>query len=179
MNAAEGDWPHVPAGALAEIRRELGKLYSELDQAVATAGPICELSGRCCRFREHGHTLFLSAPEAVLLLADAPPPARPLDDGATCPWQDARGHCLARAARPVGCRVYYCDPAFGDKISQLSEQFLTRLKELVRRYGWPWNYAPLHRHLRAAWDTARESHDNAALPLGEKAPESSSRSLFS
>ena len=37
---------------------------------------------------------------------------RPLDQGATCPWQDSRGHCTAREARPLGCRVYYCDPAF-------------------------------------------------------------------
>ena len=51
-------------------------------------GPVCELSGRCCRFHEYGHTLFLPLPEAAVLIADAPPPGRDLDDGDSCPWQD-------------------------------------------------------------------------------------------
>ena len=74
------------------FRDALRALYAELDAEVAAArARSAELSGRCCRFAEYDHTLFLSAPEAALLLADAPPPSRPLDDGATCPWQDARG----------------------------------------------------------------------------------------
>ena len=132
------------------IRGELLALYAELDQTVAAHGPNCELSGRCCRFKEHGHTLFLSAPEAALLLADAPEPIRQLDDGQTCPWQDHHGRCTARGARPLGCRVYFCDPTFWDLAPQLSEEFLTRLKQLAKRHHWPWNYAPLHRHLNQA-----------------------------
>lgn len=133
------------------LREGLKALYADLDAAVAQAGPTCALSGRCCRFEEYGHTLFLSAPEAALLLADAPPPVRPLDDGATCPWQDDRGRCHAREARPLGCRVYFCDPAFdGEPAHALSEAFLARLKRLAGSLGLPWNYAPLHRHLRAA-----------------------------
>src|SRR5262249_44723991 len=83
---------------LSRYREQLRALYAALDEAVAGFGPTCRLSGRCCRFAEYGHTLFLSAPEAELLLADAPPPARPLDDGATCPWQDTLGRCTARDA---------------------------------------------------------------------------------
>jgi hypothetical protein len=133
---------------LTEIRRELKGLYKELDLAVAASGPVCRLSGRCCRFHEYGHTLFLSAPEAAVLAADAPRPAGPIDDGQTCPWQDARGRCTARDARPVGCRIYYCDPAFQSRAAELSEYYLGRLKRLAQRHGWPWNYAPLHHHLR-------------------------------
>ena len=33
---------------------------------------------------------------------------------------------------------------------ELSETFLARLKQLARRHDWPWNYAPLHQHLRQA-----------------------------
>ena len=97
---------------LAAIRDELHSLYRELDLAVAETGPVCVVSGRCCRFKEYGHTLFLSAPEALLLAADAPRPDGPTDDDQRCPWQDAHGQCTARAARPLGCRVYFCDPAF-------------------------------------------------------------------
>ena len=132
------------------LREELSALYDALDQAVAVHAPSCALSGRCCRFREYGHMLFLSEPEAVLLVADAPRPIRPLDAGESCPWQDQSGRCTARAARPLGCRVFFCDPRFESTASALSETFLTRLKQLCEIKGWPWNYAPLHQHLEEA-----------------------------
>lgn len=137
------------------VRDPLRALYAELDADVAAAGPRCDVSGRCCRFEQYGHTLFLSAPEAALLRADAPPPARPLDDGATCPWQDGRGRCTARDARPLGCRVYFCDPAYQDRGRELAERYVGRLKRLTESRGWPWAYAPLHRHLHAAPDGGR------------------------
>ncbi len=132
------------------VRQPLRVLYGDLDAAVARFGPSCELSGRCCRFAEYEHTLFLSAPEMAILLADAPPPSRPLDDGATCPWQDLKGRCSAREARPLGCRVYYCDPSYQDQAPGLTEAFLGRMKRLVDELQLPWNYAPLHHHLRQA-----------------------------
>jgi hypothetical protein len=132
----------------ASFREPLRQLYGEVDREIRRLGPVCELSGRCCRFDEYGHTLFLSAPEAALLIADAPPPSRPLDDGATCPWQNSLGHCTARDARPIGCRVYFCDPTYQPHAPGVSEAFIGRLKALVNRFGLPWNYAPLHRHLR-------------------------------
>ena len=134
----------------AAFRAELMALYDELDAEVRRLGPVCNLSGLCCRFGEYGHTLFLSAPEAALLVADSPPPARPVDDGATCPWQDLQGRCTARGARPLGCRIYFCDPAFQPEGSIVGEAFITRLKSLVDRLGLPWDYAPLHRHLLRA-----------------------------
>ena len=36
---------------------------------MAQLGPVCQLSGRCCRFKEYGHTLFVSTAEVRLLLA--------------------------------------------------------------------------------------------------------------
>lgn len=133
----------------------LRALYADLDAAVAHLGPVCALSGRCCRFAEYGHTLFVSAPEVSLLLADAPAPARPLDDGETCPWQDTLGRCTARGARPLGCRVYFCDPAYQTLAPEVSETFIARLKRLAEEYDLPWNYAPLHRHLWQAYEQGR------------------------
>ena len=64
------------------LRRQVLQLYEEVDAAVAAAGPVCVASGRCCRFKEYGHTLFLSNLEAEVLLHDAPPydpePSRPI-----------------------------------------------------------------------------------------------------
>ncbi len=153
----------LDARELAEARGALRQLYQNLDSEVASRGPTCWLSGRCCRFAEAGHTLFVSAPEAAVLVADAPRPSRPLDDGASCPWQDDHGRCTAREARPLGCRVYYCDPMFGDRAAaELSERFLGRLKRLADRLGLPWDYAPLHRHLAVAATDGRL--DPAATP---------------
>jgi hypothetical protein len=142
--------PPLSPDALAEIRDKLTALYRELDDAVAMMGPVCQLSGRCCRFKDYGHTLFLSAPEAQLLVADAPQPPGQLDNGESCPWQDARGRCTARDARPLGCRVFCCDPSFESLAPELSETFLARLKQLASRHDRLWNYAPLHQHLRQA-----------------------------
>jgi hypothetical protein len=136
--------------ALSTVRAELQSLYRDLDRAVAEHQPACTLSGRCCKFKEYDHTLFLSAPEAVLLVADAGPPSRPLDDGATCPWQDERGRCTAREARPLGCRVFYCDPRYAPAMPGITEAFLARLKRLAERHSWPWDYARLHQHLEQA-----------------------------
>jgi hypothetical protein len=133
---------------LDRFRAALRGLYAELDAEIARLEPACALSGRCCRFEEYGHTLFLSAPEADLLLAEAPAPTRPLDEGATCPWQDARGRCTAREARPLGCRVYFCDPSYQPHAPDLSERFIAQLKRLVADHNLDWDYAPLHRHLR-------------------------------
>jgi Fe-S-cluster containining protein len=137
------------------FRDDLRLIYDDQEAEVARAGPVCDLSGRCCRFAEYGHTLFVSAPEFALLLADAPPPVRPLDDGETCPWQDGSGRCSARDARPLGCRVYFCDPCYQERAHALSEEFLARLKRLTEDGDLPWDYAPLHRHLLAARASGR------------------------
>ncbi len=139
-------------------RAELAALYAELDREVARFGPSCELSGRCCRFKEYGHTLFVSTAEVRLLLEQAPAPQRPLDRGESCPWQDQRGRCTARAARPLGCRVYFCDPMYQHAGEEISERFIGQLKQLTETHGLPWNYAPLHHHLE-------RERDRGAFPI--------------
>lgn len=142
-----------PAGdsdGIGRLRAGLRAIYGDLEAELARLGPSCLLSGRCCRFEEYGHTLFVSAPEMAILLADGPGPSRPLDGGQTCPWQDAAGRCTARDARPLGCRVYFCDPSYQPLAPEVSERFIGRLKRLTEDLGLPWHYAPLHRHLHAA-----------------------------
>jgi hypothetical protein len=128
-----------------ELRREVLELYREVDAAVARAGPVCVASGRCCRFKEYGHVLFLSNLEADVLLADAPPYEKPISPD-FCPFQKDQ-LCTAREPRPLGCRVYYCDPSYAETGNALTEQFLHRLKELAREHGIEWRYAPLHHFL--------------------------------
>ena len=141
-----------------EAYSELRELYDDLDLEVAELGPICQLSGRCCRFEEYGHTLFVSFLEVQYLLKHAPEPRRSLDRGQTCPWQDAQNRCQARGARPLGCRVYFCDPAYQDSGQELSERYINRLKRLTEKYSLLWNYGPFHRHLH-------KERDSGAFPI--------------
>jgi Fe-S-cluster containining protein len=132
----------------AEIRRRVLDLYKEVDQEVAAAGPVCVASGRCCRFKEYGHTLFVSNLEAEVLLATAPAFDRPVTED-YCPFQ--KGNlCTAREPRPLACRVYYCDPSYQETGNRISETYLHRLKELAASQGVQWEYAPLHRFLNEA-----------------------------
>jgi hypothetical protein len=129
------------------LRHQVLELYEQVDRDVAAAGPVCVASGRCCRFKEYGHTLFLSNLEAEVLLHDAP-----LYDLETvtpdfCPFQQG-DLCTARQPRPLGCRVYYCDPNYQSTCNEITETYLRRLKELARAYNVPWRYAPLHLFLR-------------------------------
>lgn len=91
--------------------------------------------------------LFLSSLEADVLLAGAPPYERPVSPD-FCPFQKDR-LCTARAPRPLGCRVYYCDPAYQETGNRITETYLRRLKELADAHGLEWHYAPLHHFLNA------------------------------
>jgi Fe-S-cluster containining protein len=125
-----------------ELRRQVLELYRQVDADVARAGPVCVASGRCCRFKEYGHTLFLSNLEAEALLAEAPPYEKPVSAD-FCPFQ--KGNlCTAREPRPLACRVYYCDPTYQETGNALSEEYLRRLKQLAEEFGLTWRYAPLH-----------------------------------
>ncbi len=126
-------------------RRKVRELYAEVDREVAAAGPLCIASGRCCRFKEYGHTLFLSNLEAEVLLHGAPPYDRPVTAD-YCPFQ--KGNlCTAREPRPLGCRVYYCDPSYQETGNRISEAYLRRLKDLADAEGIAWHYAPLQHFL--------------------------------
>jgi len=131
-----------------EGRRQVLDLYQEVDREVASAGPVCLASGRCCHFKEYGHVLFLSNLEADVLLAHAPAYKTPVTPD-FCPFQ--KGNlCTAREPRPLGCRVYYCDPNYQETGHAITEKYLRRLKELAREHGLEWQYAPLHVFLNHA-----------------------------
>src|SRR5262249_21055728 len=125
-----------------EVRRRVLELYNQVDRTVAAAGPVCVASGRCCRFKEHGHVLFLSNLEAEVLLANAPPYDRPVSAD-FCPFQKDN-LCTAREPRPLGCRIYFCDPSYQETSQRISEEYLQRLKALANEFNMTWRYAPLH-----------------------------------
>jgi hypothetical protein len=131
-----------------DLRDRVLAVYAEADAAVAAAGPRCDASGCCCRFKEYGHTLFVSGLEADVLLAAAPPYSKPVS-GDFCPFQ-VDNLCTARDPRPLGCRVYFCDPAYQDMGTAISDTYLRKLKALADEHGTGWRYAPLHYFLNEA-----------------------------
>ena len=94
-----------------------------------------------------------------MALADAPPYEPPVSPD-FCPFQ--KGNlCTAREPRPLGCRIYYCDPNYQETGNRITEEALHRLKQLAQDHGLEWHYAPLHHFLNAPGAAAART----ALPL--------------
>jgi len=138
--------PAVTPAAQTPLRDGLLAIYDDLAGEIAKSAPVCELSGRCCRFKDYGHTLFISRPEAALLLEQGLPENAVVDES-SCPFQ-VNGLCTARERRPLSCRVYYCDQKFAGTGEALSEKFISRLKRLHEETSTPWEYRPLHHFLK-------------------------------
>jgi hypothetical protein len=149
-----------------ELRAEVLQIYAEVDRAVAAAGPVCVASGRCCRFKEYGHVLYVSNLEADVLLAAAPPYEQPVTPD-YCPFQKDK-LCTAREPRPLGCRVYYCDPNYQETGNLLTEKYLQRLKELASAHGVEWRYAPLHQFLNEATESTPHGDPHALSALNHR-----------
>jgi hypothetical protein len=147
-----------------EVRREVMGVYAAVDAAVAAAGPRCDASGRCCRFTEYGHTLFLSHFEAELLLEAAPPYPQPVSRDA-CPFQ-VNNLCTARESRPLGCRIYFCDSSYEATGSRITEDAVLALKRTADDHGTGWRYAPLHVFLNEAPRAAAADTMTPAQPSG-------------
>ncbi len=146
-----------------DVRRAVREVYAATDAAVQTAGPRCDSSGRCCRFTEYGHTLFISQFEAELLLESAPAYDQPVTrDG--CPFQ-VDNLCTARDARPLGCRIYFCDPTYQETGNQITEDAIAQLKRIADEHDTGWRYAPLHVYLNEAKRPTAVSEDTIA-PIG-------------
>lgn len=123
-------------------------IYAWVDEQVQLAAPRCEISGRCCRFREYGHRLYISGVEADRLRQTQLPESNAGRDWnlltvrEQCPYQ-VQGRCEARTARPLGCRIFFCDPNYEQRATEITEEALQRLKYVHEQYGEPWEYREL------------------------------------
>jgi hypothetical protein len=151
------------AAARPEVLAAMQQLYVELDSRTALLPGVCWNRAECCRFGAYGHRLYVTALEVVYYLAmhrpelqpEATPPdstswapealhRRPLSvlsqqDVDVCPHA-SEGRCHARAGRPAGCRIFYCDPLARDWQGTLSEELLGRLRALHDELDVPYFY---------------------------------------
>lgn len=166
------------------VRAELERVYARLADATLERRPRCDASGRCCRFEEWGHRLYVTGLEAAYTVAglggadrqrtapmdrDAESAAsrtvslpqapdaqgsngggngRVLLDGAAlgravgsggCPFH-IDSLCGVHPIRPLGCRVYYCDPTAQDWQQAQSEAMLADIRAIHDRHGLEYRY---------------------------------------
>jgi hypothetical protein len=132
-----------------QFRAAVAELFERLDGQIAARKPVCTNRGACCRFGEYGHSLFVTAVElAYFLGADQQPRLAPTDRS-FCPYQQG-GVCAARAARPAGCRIFFCDPASQDWQPTQTEEVLRELAAIGERFDIPYAYVEWTDALRLA-----------------------------
>ena len=131
------------AAGRAEVREAVGRLYADVQTEVDARHPVCVVSGRCCRFEEFGHRLFVTTIELAAFLhgLDAQSSRRvsPPWDGTGCPFQ-AHKLCGVHPIRPFGCRMFFCDATSTEWQNQAYERFHARLKALHEELNVPYRY---------------------------------------
>lgn len=115
------------------------QFYHEVDQAIAAFAPHCQNRGLCCHFERFGHRLYVTAAEMAYFVRGLRDNWRASADRGSCPFQ-VGGLCVAREHRPLGCRIFHCDPAAQHWQNTEYERHLSRLKALSAKFGVPYSY---------------------------------------
>lgn len=123
-----------------EVYRELEAVYAELERELAELRPLCRTSGRCCKFKEFGHQLWTTGLELDYLIERAGAPEAAAEG--ICPYLKG-GLCSVRDHRMLGCRIYFCDPAYAEAMAPLYERYHRKIKDMHARYSIPYRYSEL------------------------------------
>ncbi len=130
-----------------QVSGELELVYAAVAREVGRRRPTCESSGRCCRFEAWGHRLYTTGLEAAVTMVSIDPALVPGERAVAdalarggCPFQPAT-LCEVHRHRPLGCRVYYCDPTAREWQHALSERMLREVRTIHDRHGVPYLYA--------------------------------------
>ncbi len=153
-----GDIAALAASWVAAAREEriaaaLEAVYAGIAGEVEARGPACWASGRCCNFERAGHRLYVTGLEAAytavraVRAADREPRGWSLTvldvdrarTGGGCPYQEGN-LCGAHAARPLGCRVYFCDRSAQAWQHGLSERAIAEVRALHDANGVEYRY---------------------------------------
>lgn len=174
------------AAVTPRIDAALRAFYEALDREITAGEATCWQSGACCRFdasfRNYVTGLeiawFVAQMGEPLQVPDAVEPAtrlpvlpsasgKPSPEGDPCPYQ-IDGLCSGHAVRPMGCRIYFCQPGTQQWQQHLYEHHLDALQALHEREGVTYSYMEWLTGLDAARQ-ARAGHQ--ATPAGPPACE--------
>jgi len=141
-----------------EVRDAVARVYAAVQEEIDARRPLCVISGRCCRFEEYGHRLYVTTMELAAFTHDLekPPLAtnQPTEHPATlpvigalpraassggCPFQAGK-LCGVHPIRPFGCRMFFCDATAAEWQNQTYERFHARLKTLHEELSVPYYY---------------------------------------
>ena len=162
------------AAARPEVLAAVGRVYAQLQRAIDDRRPVCHASGRCCRFDEFGHRLYVSTlelaafvgqPQELPVAGDQLPEKRtslpvlptanrqpPTD---TCPYQEPGTNlCTVHTIRPFGCRMFFCDATATDWQNAEYERVHAELKALHAALDVPYFYVEWRAALAALGATA-------------------------
>ena len=142
---------HDPSPATpGSLFRELEAIYERADADIQQTGAPCFVRGVCCDFETAEHVLYASSVEIAWVQEGHPEAsvgASPL-----CPfWKD--GLCTERERRPLGCRTYFCDPAYRDRVGAVYEKHHAAIRESAVRHGVEYRYEPFVAALRGAGES--------------------------
>jgi Fe-S-cluster containining protein len=117
----------------------MAAFYARVDEAVALHRPTCWNRGACCKFGTFGHRLYVTTAELAYFVHGKVGQWRPVTGEAACPYQEG-GLCTAREHRPLGCRIFFCDPAAQAWQPGEYERFLRELKAIGEEAGLEYQY---------------------------------------
>ncbi len=129
-----------------ELSAFMDSLYREIDSRIGMVQGTCDNCKRCCDFALSGLNLFVTNVELACFLLHTD--QIPEITGARCPFLDDRAGCSARAARPIGCRTFFCKPPAGYDQQILYEEALSAVKQFVRERDLPYFYVEWIRTLK-------------------------------
>ncbi len=144
-----------------EVLAAVARVYEDVRAEIERRQPVCQLSGRCCKFEEFGHRLYVSTLELAAFTAGLKAEGGRMKDEREaageritplssfrlqvstltpgCPFQVGK-LCGVHTIRPFGCRMYFCDTTAADWQQETYEMFHRKLKLLHDELGIPYFY---------------------------------------
>jgi Fe-S-cluster containining protein len=146
-----------------DVVEAVGRVYAQLQREIDARRPVCAASGRCCRFDEYGHRLYVTTMELAAFLAELPVASGQLPvksrslpllatgdllpATASCPFQVDK-LCTVHTIRPFGCRMFFCDATATQWQNEQYEHFHAQLKRLHGEMAVPYFYVEWREGLR-------------------------------
>jgi len=165
----------LQASARPKVRARIAHIYAELQAKIDQRQPICVASGRCCKFEEYGHRLFVTTMEMASFFHELASSGRDLAgslrswNGTGCPFQVGK-LCGVHPIRPFGCRIFFCDPTATEWQQEQYEAFHGQLKQLHAELDIPYFYMEWREALRQCGEQKRNLSIDAK---GDKVDENS------
>lgn len=130
----------IAASRLPAVLESIERLYRSVQEEIDRRRPLCVVSGRCCRFEEYDHRLFVTTLELARFVHDTAAIETPGNwDGTGCPFQRAK-LCTVHPIRPFGCRMFFCDATSAEWQNAAYERFHSELKRLHETLEVPYFY---------------------------------------